>query len=199
MESNSNRGSFIMGGVLIVIGFLLLFDSLSIFGIISWLWQFWPVGLIALGVYMVMGNRGRGGRSYTAKTKPEAPPLEGHGALYRDAMLGDVRVALPAQGFSGGEAKTLLGSVVVDASQLVLEPGEHRLYLRSAVGDIHVDLMPGMAVKVQAQVTLGDIKIFDHKADGFHQVLAYQTPHYFEAPARLVVICQVGLGDIKVF
>jgi lia operon protein LiaF len=199
MESQSNRGSVIMGAVLIVIGILLLFDGLSIFKIISWIWHFWPVALIALGLYMVMGNRRGENMATAARNNPEAVPPQGEGQLYRDAILGDIRLTLPAQGFNGGAAKIMVGSLVIDASLVALEPGEHRLYLRSGVGDVHVDLMPGMAVQVKAQVTLGDIKIFDQKADGFNQELVYQTPHYAEASARLLIICHVGLGDIKVF
>jgi len=93
----------------------------------------------------------------------------------------------------------MVGSVVIDASQIALEPGEHRLYLRSGMGDVHVDLLPGIAVRVQAHVGLGDIKVFDQKADGFNQEMTYQTPRYDEAPARLLVLANVGLGDIKVF
>ncbi|HNY89884.1 MAG TPA: cell wall-active antibiotics response protein LiaF [bacterium] len=199
MASQSNRGSFIMGLVLIVIGFLLLFDGPSLFDIIRWIFHFWPVGLIALGLYLVMGHRRPGGSGYETPSDiaAAAPPVEG--SLYRDSLVGDLRVKLPVQGFNGGVVKTLVGSVVIDASQTVLEPGEHRLYLRSGMGDVHLDLMPGMAVKVQAHVGLGDIKVFDQKAAGFNQEMAYQTPRYDEASARLLVITRVGLGDIKVF
>ncbi|HOC88016.1 MAG TPA: cell wall-active antibiotics response protein LiaF [bacterium] len=199
MAVQSNRGSFIMGLVLIVVGFLLLFDGPSLFDIIRWIFNFWPVALIALGLYLVMGNRRSSSTGYETPSgiAAAAPPVEG--SLYRDSLLGDLRVKLPGQGFNGGVVKTMVGSVVIDASQIALEPGEHRLYLRSGMGDVHVDLLPGIAVRVQAHVGLGDIKVFDQKADGFNQEMTYQTPRYDEAPARLLVLANVGLGDIKVF
>ncbi len=199
MASQFNRGSFTVGLVLIVIGFLLLFDSPSLFDIIRWIFRFWPVALIALGLYLVIGNRRPVGGGYVTPSDIAAAAPRVEGSFYRDSLVGDLRVKLPVQGFNGGVVKTLVGSVVIDASQTVLEPGEHRLYLRSGLGDVDVDLLPGMAVKVQAHVGLGDIKVFDQKAEGFNQEMAYHTPRYDEAPARLLVITKVGLGDIKVF
>jgi lia operon protein LiaF len=198
MESRSSSGSVVAGTVLIVLGLLFLFDGPSLFDIIRWIFHFWPVALIALGIYLMMGDRHRETRG-ASKTGMASEQSHAAGRISRDSFLGDLRVKLPAQGFQGGEIKTVVGSVVIDASQLSLEDGEHRLYLHSGVGDVHVDLMPGLPVKVEAQVNLGDIKIFDQKADGVNQVMNYQTPRYEEAPARLLVICKVGLGDIKVF
>lgn len=196
MESQSQRGSVVVGAVLIVIGCLLLFDGPSLFDIIRWFFHYWPVALIVLGIYLLTGERRRSEGGH-----PPIEPVgrEYTGTLARDSVIGDLRIKLPAQGFNGGTAKTVVGSVVIDASQVALEPGEHRLYLRSSVGDVHVDLQPGLAVKVRARVGVGDIKVFDQKADGFNQELNFQTPRYEEAPARLLVTCSVGLGDIKVF
>ncbi|HOT95976.1 MAG TPA: cell wall-active antibiotics response protein LiaF [bacterium] len=196
MDSQSNRGSTLLGVVLVVIGCLLLFNGPSLFDIIRWFFRFWPVALIGLGLYLVLG--GRRGDEQTPGTLHEDEP-EFAGTLSRDSAIGDLRIKLPARGFNGGSVKTLVGSVVIDASQVAMEPGEHRLYLRSGVGDVHVDLLPGLPVKVKARVSLGDIKVFDQKAEGFNQALFYQTPKYEEMPARLLLICSVGLGDIKVF
>lgn len=193
-----------MGGILIAVGALMLFDGPSLFDIIHYFFQYWPVALILLGVYLIVGkprheyaqSEKRTNDTETwRKTKREMAGDE----IYRDAFLGDLRVTLPAEGFQSGEVKTMAGSVVIDASQINPAPGEHRLYLRAGVGDIHVDLRPGIAAKIIAHVTLGDIKIFDQKADGISQELVYRTPQYTEAEARLLIECHVGLGDIKVF
>ena len=204
MSSQNNRGSLIMGAILIAVGALMLFDGPSLFDIIHWLLQYWPVALILLGVYLIVNQPRREydrseKRAHDTDSWQKAKGEMAGEAIYRDAVLGDIRVTLPAEGFKSGEVKTMAGSVVIDASQINPAPGEHRLYLRAGVGDIHVDLRPGIAAKIVAHVALGDIKIFDQKADGISQELVYRTPQYTEAEARLLIECQVGLGDIKVF
>ncbi len=196
MDSQTSRGSTFVGVILVVMGCLLLFDGPSLFDIIRWIFHFWPVALILMGIYLMTGERRRETRGHSS-LHAEEPDYSG--TLSRESVLGDLRIKLPAQGFNGGSVRTMVGSVVIDASQVALEPGEHRLYLRSGVGDVHVDLLPGLPVKVKARVSLGDIKVFDQKADGFSEVLEYQTPKYEEMPARLLLICSVGMGDIKVF
>lgn len=199
MSAHSSRSSIVFGTVLIALGVLLLFDGPSLFEIIRWIFRFWPLGLIALGLYLVMGNRGYDGHEHHRAAKMASMEADTAGTLYRDSFLGDLRVKLPRQGFNGGVVKTMVGSVVIDASQIEMTPGECQLFLNSGVGDVHVDLQPGLAVKVKAHVMLGDIKIFDQKADGFNQEMVYQTPRYEEASSQLVLICRVGMGDIKVF
>jgi predicted membrane protein len=199
MHSSSKSSSLFWGGLLIVMGILMLSKNLNLFDLIGYFFRNWPILLILLGVYLIWETKKRDTVYRGPMTSGFSSQDGGQGSMMQSNVLGDVRIKFDQVVFNGGEAKTVLGSVVIDASEIKLAPGEQQLFLHCTVGDINVDLAPDVPVQISTQVSLGDIKVFDRKADGFSQEINFKTPDYDAAPARLHLICRVGLGDIKIY
>lgn len=199
MSASSGSNKLFWGAVLIVIGVLMLTKSFHLFDLVGFFIRNWPVVLILLGAYLIYEAKSKGAAAGDDQELAYQPIKSVSGGLLQSNVIGDVRLKLEQPAFNGGEAKTGVGSIIVDASQIKLAPGEQQLYLHCVVGDIQVDLAPNVPVQISTRVSLGDIKVLDRKADGFGQEINYKTPEYDAAPAKLNLICHVGMGDIRIF
>ncbi len=199
MSTSSSSNKLFWGALLVVIGVLLLTDNLHPFNLLGFFFRNWPIALILLGIYLIYEAKSRDAAAGNGdESAYQSIPSSARGLLQSN-VLGDVRLKLAQPEFKGGEAKTGVGSIIVDASQIKLAPGEHQLYLHCIVGDIQVDLAPDVPVQISTRVSLGDIKVLDRKADGFGQEIHFKTPEYDDAPARLHLVCRVGMGDIRIY
>jgi hypothetical protein len=55
--THSRGGRFVMGGVIVLLGILFLLQNLGII-YVAYIWQYWPVILIAMGLSRAAGDRG---------------------------------------------------------------------------------------------------------------------------------------------
>lgn len=92
----------------------------------------------------------------------------------------------------------LIGDVRLDLSQTALPEGETPFDLACMVGDITVLVPDGLAVAVEADTMVGDIRVFQEQLDGIGRHLRYETQGYAEAPVRVRIAAQAMVGDITV-
>jgi lia operon protein LiaF len=199
MSKSSRTPSFVWGIALIVLGLILITQPLRFSDLFGFLFDYWPVLLIIWGGWLILRRREapveETSHSIGAGFKSPDPT----GDIHEHVTLGDVRLNLENRRQLSGEASAVLGSIKLYASSVEMTAGEHLLRLNVTVGDIRVDLPSDLPVKVTAQVSLGDLRVFEKRESGFGRQLVYQTPDYQSAAAKLHLVCSVGLGDIKVY
>ncbi len=71
MSNQSKNGSLIGGATLIILGVIFSIETLTDYDVWEWIWKLWPLGLVALGVWMIVRDRD-GGNNYRNYTN-EAP------------------------------------------------------------------------------------------------------------------------------
>jgi phage shock protein C len=67
MSNQSKNGSLVGGTVLIILGVIFSIETLTDYDVWNWIWKLWPLGLVALGVWMIVRDRDGGSnyRNYT--------------------------------------------------------------------------------------------------------------------------------------
>lgn len=200
MQQRSKSGGVLGGILFIVLGILLMTHGLNLGEIIRFALDYWPLLLVMWGIWMVYRGMSEPKKvqDFTEQEEKIVTP-DFIGQIKQSITFGDVLLKLEGSSFHGGEASAVFGSIKVYATNLLLSPEEHKLFLVTTLGNIRVDLPPDLPVKVTAQVSLGDIKVFEKRQSGFGQQLSFQTPNYEGAVSKLHLDCKVGLGDIKIF
>lgn len=116
-----------------------------------------------------------------------------------DPYQGMVRIRHSDRGRSRKRgAGQLIGDIHLDLSQVVLPEGESPYDLSCLVGDITVLVPEGLAVRVEAETMVGDIRVFQERMDGIGRHLHYETEGFADAPVRARVTAQAMVGDITV-
>jgi hypothetical protein len=99
-----------------------------------------------------------------------------------------------------------VGQMVIDLSQLQLQPGEEvEVEARVGIGELVVDVPEGLNVDAHAQAGLGDVQLLDQQASGFgpeRQVMGcVRRPvggRRTRQPPCVSLDLSVGLGEVRV-
>lgn len=111
-------GRSLPGMVLIVIGGLLLLNTLGVVRVRFWE-MFWPVLLVLVGARLIMQTLGR----VVPAGATTAPPSGGE-AINLFAVLGGSKRTINDRPFRGGEITAILGGAELDLRQATIAPGE---------------------------------------------------------------------------
>ena len=173
------------GAVLLIVGIafqLMVLDLVSSATIRRW----WPVLLIALGVWLVLRY-----------ARPEAPPeharsshVANEGDTFRVfQMLGGTRRVITSQSFRGGEATAFMGGVEVDLRPARLDGGAARIDVTAFMGGVELHVPSDWEVTVTGAPLLGAVE--DKR--GPLQPREDDTPH-----PRLEVRATVLMGGLEI-
>lgn len=193
MKSNVGHNYF-WGIIFILFGLLFFFDTLGWLDIGDVFSNFWPFVLIVIGLYIILKKPSKWGESTGDKniqTDDEKVNLS--------TTFGDLSVELTSQSFRGGALATTFGDLKVDAVEMVLAEGTNAFKGSTVFGDIKMSLGKDVAVKIVASNLAGSISLFDRKADGFNQKVAFKSDNYDAAAQKLDMVLSVTFGDIKVW
>lgn len=91
-----------------------------------------------------------------------------------------------------------IGDLRLDLSEVQLPPGESRWTVSALIGDITVLVPEGLAVDVEAEVRVGDIRLFHQRADGFARRLEYTSPGYSDAAQKVSIRASLLVGEVTV-
>lgn len=91
-----------------------------------------------------------------------------------------------------------VGDLRLDLSEVQLPPGESTWYVSALIGEITVLVPEGLAVDVEAQVRVGDIRLFHQRADGFARSMVFTSPGYAEADQKVNIRASVLVGEVTV-
>jgi len=166
-----------IGGVLVLLGVLSLLSTLTgfDFGAICW-----PVGLIAVGVWLLFRPRWvRGGTAVEVKLLGEVARRGTWQVTNTEYWLG-------------------IADVDIDLTQAELPVGETRLTFYGFIGDIDIFAPSSAAFMVTSQSFITSGKLPGGKEDAVLAPVTYASPGYDQAERRLRIDASMFLADVAV-
>ena len=91
-----------------------------------------------------------------------------------------------------------LGDFQLDLSHARLREGETRIAIQGGIGEIQVLVPEGVAVDIEGQVRMGEVRIFGRETSGIDRSLSYRSEGYADAERRLRLDLVMRIGDITV-
>jgi len=181
-------GRLALGVLLIAIGATTLAQGVGLIGFSFWdlLFHYWPLILIALGVFLLYENNRR-----------QAPGASsGVDRIEHDSIFGDFKLAAPGWRLRDVRASSVIGDMKIDLSKANIPDGETVLDLSAVVGDIDVWAPIDLPVALDARCTFVSLNHFGRKRDVRLQRYT-DTPAEFASAARRVrVQVDLVLGDL---
>ena len=217
----SNR-TIVIGVILIVAGLALLgrtFDFFCFsFGDLTGF--VFPVGLIAVGIWLMMRRRGQAQAAEASAgffhqpdhTPPPPPDYTQEGARVSESperreagkfryskFIGDMFVDCNDVELQNVEISNFLGDVEVKLHGGKLRPGLNRMIISGFIGDVRVLVPQGMAVFARSSNFIGDIEMMGQRSSGFGNSLDAQTPNYADSESKLYIASNHFIGDVRIY
>ncbi|KAA3613716.1 MAG: hypothetical protein DWQ05_15665 [Calditrichaeota bacterium] len=200
----TSKLAILAGSVLIVFGIFLLFDRLNIWHISEFIFNWWPLLLIALGIKMAFFKDNNQGKNtihfnrFSPYNFAESIQQDGSSKVFESRILGDVSRRITSKKFSGGTFFCIAGDIEIDCREMRLAAGQWIMHVDAILGDIQVHLPSNLPVLVQAQCAAGDVRLRESVGHGLFVKRQYKSEGFEEAVNKLVISTSVLLGDIKV-
>ncbi len=193
----SHRHNSIFWAVIIIlVGLLLLLNNLNYIDIGDLSRDYWPVILILVGIFLLIKRE----RRHDIEDFTSDKDITSDKAILQQSnVFGDLKVNITSQNFQAGKFNTTFGDIVLDLEKLDFSDGEKLLDVQGVFGDIKISLKKELPVFIRANVTAGEIKIFDQKADGLLKEMTYQSDNYQTASKKLKISISQVFGEIKVW
>ena len=174
LDARNSHGQ-IGGGVLILVGAWLLADRLDLFFFPFRFHQFWPVLLIAFGVFLLW--------QYMERPNYETPP-EAAGDMR--AVFGGGKRRVTGD-FTGGKVEVVFGGYEIDLRSAQMAADEAVLAVNAVFGGIEITIPEHWSASVQGKAVFGGFE------DKTHQPLP-GTPGL----KRLVIVGEAVFGGVTV-
>ncbi len=193
MKQKPYDAGYLTGMLLIIIGALLLFTSLTISDLVRLLTSWWPLLLILYGVHLYYSGRTRAPKRPVSQTSSPSTPGVHQNLHFQDLDLSFEQTPAPI-----GRFHVLCGQIRVNADRLCLPGGEHSVHLSAMPGSIRIRTLREIPVKVDASAICGQITIYGKTVKGLHRHCVYESAGFATADTRLYIFCDVAFGKIKV-
>ncbi|MBD3401258.1 hypothetical protein GF420_00050 [candidate division GN15 bacterium] len=224
----SNR-KVIFGLVLVLIGLLLLGNSVGVFyfDFGDFVRLAIPLALIVAGGWLIIRRRQKeaemarasyeqtaaGGATPGSQQNyggapppppPSSPPPQagqanGTGRMRYNKTFGDMFIDLTGTSLLNVEVSSMFGDTEIKLHGGELQPGLNRMIVSGFLGDLRVLVPPEMPVMVHASSFAGDIDVLGRRSDGFGNNIELQTENYKDAERRLFIAVNHFLGDIRIY
>jgi len=171
-----SKGQIIFGLVILLIGVSLLIDNL--FHISIWSF-FWPLTIIALGVWMLLRPRSL------------AP-----GAKVRQRLLGDIRRKGEWQ-VANEDFWVLIGAIKLDMTEAQIPDGETLIRTYGFIGDIKLVLPEGIGISASCTSFVTDAKAFGQKTNNIMSPFEFVSDDYVAAERKVRLECTHFIADLK--
>jgi lia operon protein LiaF len=172
-----NQGRTIIGLVIIGVGLVFLLGA--VFRVNVWTFC-WPVGLIAVGVWLLI-----------------RPSMVGPDMRVEQKVLGDIR-RTGAWDVVEEEIWLGVGDVRLDMTQATVPTGETRICVYGLVGDVDLIVPEGIGVFVSSWAFLTDGKVFGRKEQSFVTPLQATSDDYEIADRKVQVETYFFVNDLTV-
>jgi len=120
------------------------------------LWHYWPVFVIAAGVWILVRPAFEKGGGPKEKKSPEAALADDEISV--SAVFSGLKRRIESRAFKGGKAEVVLGSLDLDLTNAGLAGDQAVLYLSVVLGSIVVRAPRDWQVSLEGTPVLGDIE-----------------------------------------
>ena len=198
MQTKKNS-EFYGGLVLLILGILFLLDNLAVLDFGHFIFTFWPLALILIGIHLIMKVR---------KSKPSDPEFDNkhvnHNAvattdrLSESHLFGDLKLKISSEKFSGGSVSNVFGDIEIDMSKCLLVSGRSNLAINGVFGDITVNLPTGVKFTADCSVVAGDITVEENHREGLFPRIAYKNQDFPDTEIQLTIHVSLVFGSIRI-
>ncbi|WP_048601222.1 cell wall-active antibiotics response protein LiaF [Rubeoparvulum massiliense] len=196
------RGSaqrLIWGLLIASVGIILQGNRLGIFHV-SWgdFWSWvWPLLLIYIGYLIIFAG---GPRVIYVNNRKRAERVRRDGEFIQKdhRLIGDINLGGSSWQLQDMNQWVGIGDIDLDLSRAVLSEGETNIELSGWIGDVNVWVPSDMAIKVNANIQIGDAIIFHHAQEGVLRNFSYISEGYEEADKKINLDISFFIGDVKV-
>jgi len=200
---NGNRMTW--GLIIVAFGVLFLLDNLRVLDFGDVVSDYWPLILVFIGLRMIVFPKRA--EEVAGKTEVGAITDSGSGPSNRSSerhlreskFIGDTSVKITTDDFLGGSASSFIGDEHIDLSEAAVKSGEKVVHVSGFIGDVKISAPKKVPFMLIANTTIGDIRIFDNKYEGFAQSKTYKAADYDAAPARLRIQVSKFIGDVTLW
>lgn len=197
-RSQSDGGRMTWGLIIIALGVLLLLDNLGELDFGDFISTYWPAILVLVGLRMIVFPR-------PSKVAPSSATIDSSSAtssqqqFSESRIFGDISLKMTGDDFMGGHASSFIGDQHLDLSEVAVKSGEKVVHVSGFIGDVRISAPKKVPFMMTANTTLGDIRIFENKYEGFAQSKTYESADYDTASARLRIQVTKFIGDVTLW
>ena len=193
----------ITGLILIILGIILLFEKLDIWDLSYFIFTYWPLALIAVGIKLIFFPKKKRSemrfKKLASHNFAESIQSDGSAYVYESRLFGDIHRTITSQKFSGGKFSIVAGDVELDASGIHLSTGQNTLQVEAVFGDISVKIPENIPVLIRTQFVAGEVNLKGVQSDGLFSQRSFKSPDFDQATDKLVVSVSAVFGAIKVW
>ncbi|RXI98257.1 hypothetical protein DS745_18145 [Anaerobacillus alkaliphilus] len=196
-------GALILAFGLVIQGNKLEYFQISMGEFWGWLW---PILIIYFGISLIF-NRKSGlivvdlsefGDEDKIKPFEKEKSFKTSSNSKQKLMIGDIRLGKSPWQIDEMKTWVGVGDISLDLSTAMLKEGVNTIDLSGGIGDVKIFVPEDLPIKINADVKLGEVKIFDNKQAGTSRFVSYESENYQNAEKKVQIYIQLSIGDIKV-
>ncbi|WP_409304562.1 cell wall-active antibiotics response protein LiaF [Peribacillus sp. SCS-155] len=198
-------------GIRMFAGFLLLIYSGLLYGdhfgfltfTASMIWGLWPVFLIFIGLRLLFKRKG----IRVMIRKDIDPPREIKDQfkknmkkeMVKGISIGSIEFKKTNWALEPMRMYKAIGDYYIDLSKAYIPEGETPIAISGWIGDIAIIVPDDLAIKVDARVNIGDIKMFSLSSSQINgNNIFYESPEYDSAIKKVKINISLTIGDIRI-
>jgi predicted membrane protein len=190
-----SSGRLFFGIILIVIGAIFILDRFYIFHH-YFIFDFWPVLLIAVGIYLIVRKRKR---NRTIEEQQQVHIQSGTTIKKYSKTFGDLNLVMKDSEVDGLKCNTVFGDCSINLADARLKPGVNTIDVSGVFGDVTIIVPSTMEAKAYASCTFGDIYLFGQTDSGISNSVQHQTEGFDTAASKVSIWTSMTFGDIKIY
>lgn len=194
------------GLVILAIGIVIQGNKLAFFSI-SWgqFWNWaWPVLIIYIGLSILL-NRGSDlvvvdlSNDYDDdRERAEKRERKNSSNVKQKQLIGDIRLGKTPWYIEDLHTWVGIGDMSVDLTTAMLKEGENTIDLTGIIGDIKILVPENLPIKVNVDVKLGEVKVFNNRQSGTNRYVTYESENFEIAEKKVAIYIKLSIGDVKV-
>jgi lia operon protein LiaF len=210
----NKKGSLLLWFFLMAYSLMLSLDRLNwIVFLPKDFWRLWPVLFIYYGLILLV-RKDKVKIFFNPETPPtsvyeneESPSLQyspnsNHSntgdKLKKSFSIGDVSYKNSNWSLEPMNLYNTIGDYFIDFRKAYIPEKETPILVHGWIGDVKMIVPDDVAVKIQAKVKIGDIRVFEMKTNDINRELVYKTPDYEEAIRKLDITIELKIGSIRI-
>lgn len=197
---------------LLLLGVLLVLKNSTLVPILGQIgaWTlFWCLLLIVAGLYMLLPKRRRLKVKVQVNDEVHEVDVEDVKNHWKDwkhqreehaswRWLGDISFGKQPWTLKDLDLWNAVGDIRVNLTTAHIENGTHHITIGGWVGDVRVLVPEDLAVKIKADVSIGDLKVFNDEHSGTGRHVTFVDPLFDTADKRVVIHISLKIGDVQV-
>ena len=199
LKKNHFRAGQLFWGILITgIGVVLYGNNLGMWEM-SWddLWNLaWPLFIIYLGINILLANRWRSHREIFVEFDSSKKKIS----------LNKKRLFIGDSKFGNHGAWNLedlniwhgIGSTYINLATAIIPEREVIIDISGWIGEVTVLVPQGLPIKVNIDIRVGDVTLFNNTESGVSRFISYITEDYNSAVKRVNLMISHSIGEVKV-